>query len=158
MAEKKLSLPPCGLYRTGRALPGQEEKIPAGKLVMFHNHSDQGPPLVLLPATNENNVWTFHKSGWAVHAPEFLQALVPLRAEGLYVVSGQIYTSREQMLPDKTLVQLGYNRDGDSILFPADFVGNSIHFPTQGFRFKSTEVQKNLASVGFIRPSPKTLH
>ncbi len=152
------SLPPCGLYRTGMALVGQEDNVPKGILIMFHNHSDQGPPIVLRPVSNEHNRWEFHKSGWSVQDPGFIKVMVPLKAEGLYTVTGQIYVERERRIAERSLVQLGYNRNGDSILFLADFVGNSIHFPSQGFRFTNPSVQANLKKVPFSVPVGKTLH
>lgn len=148
-------LPPCGLYRTGVSLPGQEEQVTGGALIYFHNHSDKGPPLVLLPEENTHNRWTFHKRGWFAEDPGFLRALIPLKPQGLYVISGNhLHISREEILPEKTLVQLGYNRRGDTILFPARFEGNGLSFPSQGYRFEVPAVQENLAPVNFNVPKP----
>ena len=151
-------MPNCGLYRTARALAGQEEQVPSGILVMFHNHSEQGPPIVLRPVANEDNRWKFHDRGWSVNDQSFLEALVSLKPEGFYTVTGQIYVEREQRIANRTLVQVGYNRNGDTIIFPAEFVGNSIHFPNRGYRFESPGVQQHLTPVSFATPSRKTLH
>ena len=158
MASDKKGLPPCGLYRTGMSLAGQEENIPAGILVMFHNHSDQGPPIVLRPSSNDNNVWEFHRNGWSVQDPGFLKAMVPLLPEGLYVVAGELFVDRTQRLNERTLVQLGYNRNGDTILFVGEFVQNSIHFPAKGFRFTNPKVQTKLKPVSFRAPNRRTVH
>jgi len=155
-------LPPCGLYRTGAALPGHEEKLAAGALIYFHNHSEQGKPLVLAPASNTHNKWTFQERGWLCDDPGFLRSLIPLKAEGFYIVSGRhLHISREEILPEKTLVQLGYNRRGDTILFAGRFEGNSIAFPETGYRFEAVEVQQNLEPANFRVPeaqSDRILH
>jgi hypothetical protein len=155
-------LPECGIYRTGIALAGQEETLPAGTLVYFHNHSEKGPPLVQLPLDNTHNRWTFSEKGWLVEDTGFVEALVRLKPQGYYIISGQhIHVSREEILGEKTLVQLGYNRRGDSILFVGQFDGNTIQFPTQGYRFEAPSVQKMLSPAGFVVPkrtSTRTLH
>ena len=158
MSSNKSKLPPCGLYRTGMALVGQEDNVPSGVLVMFHNHSDQGPPIVLPPQSNEYNCWTFHQKGWSVQDPGFLKALIPLKPEGLYSLKGELFIDRNQRLSEKTLIQLGYNRNGDTILFVGEFVQNSIHFPNKGFRFPNPKVQEHLQSVTFNIPRRRTIH
>ena len=116
-------LPPCGLYRTGTSLPKYEQDVPGGVLIYFHNHSDKGPPIVLLPRKNEHNNWAFHEKGWLVEDPGFIGALVPLKSQGLYVVTERhLHISREEILPEKTLVQLGYNRSGDTIFLLSFFI------------------------------------
>jgi len=148
-------LPECGLYRTGAALTGHENEVPANVLVYFHNHSDQGPPMVLTPHANSHNRWQFHDRGWSVDESDFLAALIALKPEGLYLNTEHLHVTREEIIPERTLLQLGYNRRGDSILFPARFVGNTIEFPEQGYSFGSPEVQIGLEAVSFNVPRPK---
>ncbi len=148
-------LPNCGLYRTGAALPGNEEQIREGILVYFHNHSDQGPAMLLTPHSNEDNRWQFHERGWLVEASDFIEVMVALKPEGLYVNTEHIHISREEIIPERTLVQLGYNRSGDSILFIGRFEGNTITFPSQGTAFSTPDVQSSLEPVGFNVPRPK---
>ena len=148
-------LPDCGLYRTGISLVGHEESVPKGALVYFHNHSEQGKPLILPPNENQSNRWSFHDRGWLVEDPGFVAKLIPLLPEGLYFLKEQhLHVSREEILPEKTLLQLGYNRKGDTLLFPAKFEPLSITFPTRGYRFESPDVQKFLAPVPFTVPAP----
>ncbi|MFT7622853.1 MAG: hypothetical protein ACI9WU_002028 [Myxococcota bacterium] len=154
--QAQTELPSCGLYRTGRSLAGHEEAVPAGALIYFHNHSDQGPPLVLAATTNTNNKWTFSDRGWLAEDAGFVRELIPLKREGLYVVSGRhLHLNREQILPEKSLVQVGYNRRGDTILFPAKFEANGIQFPERGFRFESPDVLQQLVGVNFVVPKAK---
>ena len=145
------SLPPCGVYRTTRPLPGKEEWVRENLLVYFHNHSQQGPPLMLLPAANANNRWTFHEKGYLIREPGYAQSLEPLREEGLYVLTEPIYLSRDEFIPEETLVQLGYNRSGDPILFLGKFVDNQVVFPQSGLKC-TVEIFEMLKEVNFRLP------
>lgn len=153
--EASAALPPCGLYRTTVALPGHESQVASDRLVYFHNHSEQGPPLVLMPQSNTHNRWTFHDRGYLVESPEFIRALVPLRPEGYYVIRDHLHLSREEILPERTLVQLGYNREAEPILFVARFEENLIRFPDRGYRVNGPAVLEQLEPANFRAPRPK---
>lgn len=144
--EKK---PPCGLYRTTVAMPGKEEQVPAGRLVYFHNHSEQGPPIVLMPSKNTNNKWTFHTRGYLVESPAFVDTLAPLPREGFYVLRANLSVG-EGFLTERSLVQLGYNPKGEPILFLGERKENNISFPKRGAGFKSDSIFKELDPVNFI--------
>lgn len=134
MHDPNMKLPPCGLYRTTQALPGKEEWVRENLLVYFHNHSQQGPPLLLLPATNTHNRWSFHDKGYLIREPEYVGTLQPLMDEAFYTLTEPIYLSRDEFIPEETLVQLGYNRSADPILFLAKFTENMIVFPNSGLK------------------------
>ncbi len=156
-------MPDCGLYRTGVSLVGQENEVPANVLISFHNHSDQGTPMVQLPHRNEHNTWAFHDRGWGVKDPGFLRAMISLKPQGFYVVSGNhLHVSAEEIIPENTLVQLGYNRAADSILFIGNRQNNAIVFAETGYRFENPDVQDVLKSVSLSREDPestdRTLH
>lgn len=151
------TLPPCGLYRTVDPLPGKEEWVRENLLVYFHNHSQQGPPLLLLPASNAQNRWTFHDKGYLIRTPEFVASLVQLHPEGYYVLNEPIYLSHDEMIPERTLVQLGYNRAADPILFLADFEANAINFPTNGLKC-TLEIFDLLEPVSFRVPEFRDMH
>lgn len=144
-------LPPCGLYRTTEPLPGKEQWVRSDMLVYFHNHSQQGPPLLLLPAENRHNRWHFHEKGYLVREPGYVETLERLKDEGLYVLDEPIYLSREEFIPEETLVQLGYNRSADPILFLGKFEDNAIFFPDSGLKC-TTEVFDLLDDVTFRVP------
>lgn len=150
-------LPPCGIYRTSAPLPGKEEWVRENLLVYFHNHSQQGPPLLLLPASNSDNRWTFHDKGYLIRDPEYVAGLVELRAEGFYVLSEAIYLSHDEMIPKGTLVQLGYNRAADPILFLAEFEKSSILFPNSGLKC-TLEIFDLLEAVNFRVPDFGQMH
>lgn len=145
-------LPPCGLYSTTKALPGKEEWVRERLLVYYHNHSQQGPPLLLLPSVNTQNRWSFHEKGYLIRDPGFSETLVALKDEGLYVLTEPIYLSRDEFIPEETLVQLGYNRAGDPILFLAKFNDNVITFPNSGLKC-TLEIFDLLKTVNFRTPA-----
>jgi len=145
----------CGLYRTGIALSGREEAVAAERLIYFHDHSTEGPPLVLLPTENAANRWRFGERGYLVqgeHAEAFLAALEALAPEGCYVVTREIAVGEGRVLGRRTLVQLGYNRAGEVILFPAQALANGWTFPERGFRFRDRSVMAALRDAGFDAP------
>lgn len=137
-----VELPPCGLYRTGKPLKENPEEIPAGVLLMFHNHSNRGIPMLQMPAENEHNVWTFHKFGPGIENDDsFIEALQPLREQGFYFLREAIETP-DGTLPRHTLVQLGYDMQANPIFFlPERGVHqNSLDFPEVGYRFEDLEI------------------
>lgn len=144
-------LPACGLYKTTEPLPGKEQWVRENLLVYFHNHSQQGPPLLLLPASNNQNRWSFHEKGYLIRDPHYIAALTPLKPEGLYVLSQPIYLSRDEFIPEQTLVQLGYTRSADPILFLAKFSDNTITFPSSGLKC-TMEIFDLLEDINFRAP------
>ena len=110
------NLPDCGLYRTTKALPGYEEQVPAGALVYFHNHSDSGLPQVIPADHNIHNRWHFHGPGIAFRSPSWAESLQKMPAEGFYMLRREL-SFEGGSWPKGTLVQLGYTRTADAILF-----------------------------------------
>jgi len=125
----------CGLYKTTVELVRDGEvAVAEGLLVRFHNHSDEGPPIVLLPDQNTNNKWTFGPKGFLIHEDDYTDTLVALKAEGLYRAREHFHPASDQVVAKDALVQLGYNRNAESILFfPRSHESeNSLVFPTTG--------------------------
>lgn len=145
------NLPPCGIYKTLSSLAGKEEWVRENLLVFFHNHSQQGPPLLLLPSANEANRWVFHEKGYLVRDDDFPNQLLPLRPEGYYVLSEAIFISSDEMIPEETLVQLGYNRAAEPILFLGEFAPDGINFPASGLKC-TLEIFDLLRPVTFRTP------
>jgi hypothetical protein len=128
---------PCGLYRTTIALG---DSVPADILVMFHNHSDEGPPVVQVPHSNRNNRWHFHGPGVHLHLEAEVESLVELKAEGFYFLREHFHPDNEHVVAERSLVQLGYNREAEPIIFfprtkPNE---NALEFPRQGVKIPST--------------------
>ncbi len=131
--------PACGLYRTSTSLPGHEDAVPAGRLVYFHNHSDEGPPMLLMPRENQRNKWHFHQHGHLIRDDAFLSTLRPLLKEGLYRLREHFHVDGGRIVAKHALAQLGYNADAEPILFfstphPDQ---NGIRFPNTGFKISA---------------------
>ncbi len=128
-------LPPCGIYRTTKPLPEHETEIPAGVLIYFHNHSDAGLPVAIAPDHNIMNRWHFHGSGIPFRSVAWADSLVRLPQEGFYTLRKGLEFDGGNW-PKGTLVQLGYTRTGDPILFIAQLRGvmeeNDLFFSDRG--------------------------
>ena len=135
MAAIKSILPNCGLYRTTKALPEHEAAIPAGALVYFHNHSDSGLPVVIAPDHNIMNRWHFHGAGIPFRGLSWADSLVKLPAEGFYMLRKALGFEGGEW-PKAALVQLGYTRTGEPILFigqqRAQLAENDLWFSDRG--------------------------
>lgn len=153
MATRTRSLPPDGLYRTSEGLAGKGEKVRAGMLVYFQQRSGDGEsPIVLLPGRNAHNKWRFRRAGFLVRDVAWVGTLQPLLSEGYYLTSEPMELTSQVKLGAYALVQLGYNREGDPIVFPARYEGNAIVFEARGKRFEDLGVFGRLLPAGFTRP------
>jgi len=122
-------LPPCGLYRTRRAIG----EVEAGRLVYFHNHGDPGPGLYF-PESWAGNRAKFSANGVTVPAGFDGKALRPLPAEGFYRVTAAFHCCEKQCMrfePD-AFVQLGYNGAGRALLFVPEAGTGVIDVPDRG--------------------------
>ncbi|MCG8424550.1 MAG: hypothetical protein MJE77_42190 [Proteobacteria bacterium] len=150
------------MYRTTAPLPGYEDRIPAGRLVYFHNHSAEGPPIVLMPANNSNNKWQFQSRGFLVHELSYLASLEPLKREGFYRLREHFHPNSQQVVNKNALVQLGYNPLAEPILFfpTRHEADNSLVFPKQGIKINQKIYQflEPLDLRGPHIPDPPTLH
>jgi hypothetical protein len=124
-----MNLPPCGIYRTTEAIGS----IPAGKLVYFHNHGDPGPGLYL-PAGWKGNRMQLSKQGTLLPTPEDVRFLEPLPPEGFYRVTKAFHCCEKKcrLFEQETLLQLGYNGDGQAIAFIPEFVDGMMALPERG--------------------------
>lgn len=133
------TLPPCGLYRTTQPL----DALPAGRLVMFHNHGDPGPG-VYLPRAWALNRAQWHEQGHTAPSSEWCQSLEPLAAEGLYAVREAFFCCDKQCtrFPQGQLVQLGYDGEANAILFLPEWGARGLGFPERGTRLDRDRIGK----------------
>jgi hypothetical protein len=146
--------PPCGLYRTTRAL----ESVPAGRLVYFHNHGDPGPGIY------QPNDWSLNRARWntrgiTVPDAEWSGSLVRLEPEGLYRVKERFFCceKRCRAYEPNALVQLGYNGDAEPLLFVPEWTAGGLGFPERGNRIGSEQLQRMqllVVAEGQVPPSP----
>lgn len=153
---QRLAAMPCGLYRTHVALAADPGAVPAGVLIELHDHRPEELPYVQLPAHNHHNRWQFDPDALDAADPDFLLSLEPLPPEGPYVTRRPLALSEDQddVLSEHALVQLGYDRQGRCILYPARFAGLQIVFPDKGFLFEPHDVLDALEPANFDWPLP----
>lgn len=125
------ALPPCGLYVTRAAIGS----VPEGRLVYFHNHGDPGPG-VYLPSKWRGNRASFEARGHLLPTPEDVSRLQPLLREGFYRVTEAFHCCDKECrrFEAETLVQLGYDGTGRSIVFVPEWVDGQIALPERGTR------------------------
>jgi len=154
---------PCGLYRTTLAMPDHEDCVGADLLVMLHDHRPEELPAVCLPAETVENRWLFAEEDHAADDALFLEHLEPLPDEGLYVLQDEIPLSDDpdHVLAAGSLVMVGYDRQGNCILYPARYEGLKIEFPDRGYRFDTGEIFASLEIVNFdipLAPEDRSIH
>jgi hypothetical protein len=158
MATPKNILPDCGLYLTTKALPGQEERVPAGQLVYFHNHSDSGLPQVLTPDHNVMNRWHFHGPGIEFRGLTWAQTLTALPEEGFYTLTREITFDGEGKWLKNAIVQLGYTTTGEAILFiaqeRASLQENDLFFSDKGLKITPDQLRTLIVRAPIYRETP----
>jgi len=136
-------LPPCGIYRTIKAIGSVE----AGRFVYFHNHGNPGPGLYF-PESWAHNRARFSENGTTVPADFDPKALQPLLPEGFYRVTAAFYCCEKQCAkfePD-ALVQLGYNGTGKALVFIPELGPNGMNIPDRGSLVDDNQL-KHLAAL-----------
>jgi hypothetical protein len=161
MVKPKNLLPECGLFRTMKPLPEHEGEVPAGILVYFHNHSDSGLPVIVVPDHNVHNRWHFHGAGIPFRGLSWADSLVKLPAEGFYMLRKTLVFQGGEW-PKGALVQLGYNRSGDGILFiaqvRAQLQENDVFFSDNGVGVTRDQLVTLEALSVFVEPAPVGVH
>jgi hypothetical protein len=163
MATPKNLLPDCGLYRTTKPLSGNEERVPAGTLVYFHNHSDSGLPQVLAPDHNVLNRWHFHGPGIEFRGLSWAQTLERVPDEGFYVLKREIQLDGSNRWLKNAIVQLGYTRQAEPILFIAQerarLDENDLFFSDKGLKITLDQARSILEWAPIYRePADATAH
>jgi hypothetical protein len=161
MVKPKSLLPECGLFRTTKPLPDNEEQIPTNILVYFHNHSDSGLPVVVAPDHNVHNRWHFHGAGIPFRGLSWADSLVKLPAEGFYMLRRALPFQGGEW-PKGSLVQLGYNRNGAPILFiaqaRAQLAENDLFFADNGVGITPEQLSILEPLQVFVEPAPAGAH
>lgn len=124
-----MQLPPCGLYRT----LGPIGSVPSGRLVYFHNHGEPGPGLYL-PTGWTNNRVEIAERGNTLSDTSLVRYLEPLPPEGLYRVTEAFHCCERKCtrFEPETLVELGYNGEGQAIVFSPELVDGQLVIPASG--------------------------
>jgi hypothetical protein len=129
-------LPDPGLYRTTQPLPGNEQQIPAGALVFIGQAADAGSMFVVRPGANRRNHWFWGEPTIPLRSPTWAKTLKPLPPEGFYVLPQALELEGGGRWLQNAIVQLGYNSDGQAILFVAEWseegTENVLNFSERG--------------------------
>ena len=161
MVKPKSLLPDCGLFRTSKPLPEHDAEVPAGILVYFHNHSDSGLPVVVVPEHNVHNRWHFHGAGIPFRGLSWADSLVKVPAEGFYMLR-RVLTFEGGEWPKSALVQLGYTRNADPILFiaqaRAQLEENDLFFSDNGVGIPREQLSILEQVQVFAEPPPAGVH
>lgn len=161
MVKPKSLLPDCGLYRTTKPLPEHEVDTAAGILVYFHNHSDSGLPVIIIPDHNVHNRWHFHGTGIPFRGLSWADSLVKLPAEGFYMLRKALPLETGEW-PKGALVQLGYTRNADPILFigqaRAQLEENDLFFSDNGVGITREQLAMLEPLHVFVEPAPAGAH
>ena len=165
MATPKNQTRECGLYRATKALSGQEDKIPAGTLVYFHNHSSNDGPLpsVIPPDHNIHNRWHFHGEGAIenIRNPSWVESLERMPEQAFYTLRREL-TFDGGSWPKGAIVQLGYTKTADPILFiarvRATLQENDLFFSDKGVGIKRDQLSILEPAVFFAEPGDGSEH
>jgi hypothetical protein len=146
-------LPPCGLYRTRRALG----EVEAGRLVYFHNHGEPGPG-IYLPRGWKVNHAQWHSRGVPLPDDGWARHLEPLAPEGLYRVREELTCCAKgcRTFEPDLLVQLGYNGAAEPILFVPEWTEAGLALPEQGTRIDADRVSRLAPLKVASPPAPET--
>ena len=119
-----INLPDPGLYRTTKSYSGYEQEIPEGALVYVGKNPDTGVTFVVRPGSNRRNRWYWGEPTIPLRSTVWAQTLIPLRAEGFYTLPQDIDTGDGGRWIKNAIVQLGYNREGQGIIFVGELHDN----------------------------------
>lgn len=129
-----LDLPANGLYRTTTAMPGQEDTFPAKVLVYVGEKA--GQKFVVRPGQNRNNRWFWGDPTTPLRSPTWSRTLKKLPSEGFYTLPEELAFDGGGRWLKNAVVQLGYNAEGQGILFVGETRESSdqnvLHFSDRG--------------------------
>ncbi|MBK8262356.1 MAG: hypothetical protein IPK80_13600 [Nannocystis sp.] len=150
-----------GIYKTTKALPGQEAQVQPGMLILIRTDAEFAPASVLLPVQNNNNQWRFQMPGLKVPSPDFgwANSLIKLPHEGFYRLLREHSFGDEGRWIKNAIVQLGYTRSADPILFIAQrrspLVANDLFFSDKGVRVDLTTLSDMIEPLAWYQEPEK---
>jgi hypothetical protein len=131
-----MELPDPGLYRTTQAYPGHEDAFPPGVLVYLGQPQNGGVKFIVRPGQNRNNRWFWGEPTTPLRSPSWAKTLKALPPEGFYTLPDAIELDSGGRWLKNAVVQLGYNENGQGIIFVAeqrdDDSVNALYFSDRG--------------------------
>lgn len=117
-------LPEPGLYRTTEPYPGHEVNFPAGILVYVGQAASGGGTFVVRPGANRRNRWFWGEPTTVLRSPSWGKSLRKLPPEGFYTLPDSIELDGGGRWLKNAVVQLGYNEQGQGIIFVGQWSEN----------------------------------
>lgn len=131
---------PAGLYRTTVSYPLREQELPGGALVYVGNPVNGGVRFVVRPGRNERNRWFWGEPTFPLDDAQWESTLIALPAEGFYSLPETITLDGGGRWLENAIVQLGYNRTAEPLLFIAQWhdggTDNALTFSDRGIRIE----------------------
>jgi hypothetical protein len=126
-----------GLYRTTQAHPYAADKVPANALV-FVGDAGEGEQFVVRPGRNVHNRWYWGEPTTPMADVLWERTLKRLPAEGFYTLPEDLKVGDNGLWRQNAIVQLGYNPQGEGILFVGErhegSEQNALVFSDRGIR------------------------
>ena len=147
-----------GIYKTTQAFPGHESQIPANLLILIRTDGEFAPASVLVPVRNLNNQWRFQLPGVKITKTTlgWGESLVKLPREGFYRLTREFSLGESGHWPPHAIVQLGYNRSADPIVFIAQrrvpLVSNDLFFSDKGVKIEIDQLASLEALAWYQEP------
>lgn len=152
-----------GIYKTTKFLPGHEATVAPNMLVLIRTDAEFAPASVLLPVSNVQNQWRFQMPGVRVPASSFGwgDSLIKLPHEGFYRLTQEFTFGESGRWLKNAIVQLGYTRAGEPILFIAQrrspLVSNDLFFSDKGVKVELAQLNAmSEALTWYQEPEKKT--
>ena len=119
-------------------MPDHEKDFPAGVLVFIGDRPNNGGRFVVKPGQNRNNRWYWGEPTTPLTDPLWERTLKRLPAEGFYTLPDDLRIGDSGLWRKNAVVQLGYNPQGEGILFVAErhegLEVNALFFSERGIR------------------------
>ncbi|MEZ4385300.1 MAG: hypothetical protein R3A79_28495 [Nannocystaceae bacterium] len=150
-----------GIYKTTKALPEHEPTIQPGMLILIRTDGEFAPASVLTPVQNIHNQWRFQMPGIKVPTRDYgwADSLVKLPHEGFYRLTREYTFPNGGRWLENAIVQLGYTRAGEPILFIAQrrspLVGNDLWFSDKGVKLDLTEAERLIQPLAWYQEPEK---
>jgi hypothetical protein len=141
-----IDLPDPGLYRTTQPYPGHEDTFPAGVLVYLGQPQNGGVKFVVRPGQNRNNRWFWGEPTTPLRSSTWAKTLKSLPPEGFYTLPEAVEFDGGGRWLKNALVQLGYNEQGQGIIFVAEQreaeETNALYFSDRGMMVDDTMLER----------------
>lgn len=135
-----------GIYKTTKFLPENESTVAPNLLILIRTDAEFAPASVLLPVQNVQNQWRFQMPGVKVPKVSYGwgESLIKLPHEGFYRLTREFKFGDSGRWLANAIVQLGYTRAGEPILFIAQrrnpLVANDLFFSDKGVKVELADI------------------